>query len=645
MSVVAQTLRAGLQHHRAGDLPRAEQAYRQALQIDPQSANAWCLLGAVCLALGRTSEAVDDFQHALRLQPEYVEACCNLGVALTELGRLSEAAEVLRQALRLRPSYAEALNNLGSVLRDMGELEPAIENFRQAIAIKPDYAEAHNNLGVALTDFGRPEEAVACLATAIRLKPDYATAHMSLANALRDQGALDQAVASYAEALRLAPQYAEAHFNRSLILLIQGEYAEAWPEYEWRWRCKGFPRPPFREALWDGAPLAGRTILVHAEQGLGDTIQFLRFLPQVVERGGRVILRCPEPLVELAARSPGVDQVLNHDEPPPRFDVQVPLLSLARIFGVTLENLPADVPYLFPDPELVSRWKRELAAYDGLKVGIAWQGNPKYGGDRRRSFPLSQLERVARVEGVHLFSLQKGFGAEQVEGLRGRFRVHELTSRAEGLHETAAVVANLDLVISPNTAIAHLAGALGRPTWVALPNLLEWRWLVNREESPWYPTARLFRQQSSDDWNEVFERMAQALHVETSRAQRPPAVAIEVVISASELVDRIAGLRARCRRNDTGPECERLEQELGRLASLRDRTIGQPARLMALENELVALHEASREAQAALRTQVQVGKAGRRLIELARTICADEDRRAAILSEIGELARRSSRPA
>jgi Flp pilus assembly protein TadD len=434
MSGIAQTLRAGLQLHRSGELARAEQVYRQALAAEPENANAWCLLGAVCLALGRTTEAVENFQRAVRLQPGYVEAHSNLGVALTELGRLTEAAESLREALRLRPDYAEGLNNLGSVLRDLNELEPAIGCFRDALRLKPDYAEAHNNLGVALTDFGQPEEAVGSLSAAIRLKPDYATAHMSLGNALRDQGSLEAALAHYAEALRLAPGYAEAHFNRSLILLIQGKYAEAWPEYDWRWRCKGFPKLPFREPAWDGAPLEGRTILVHAEQGLGDAIQFLRFVPMVKERGGNVILRCPPALAGLAERTPGVGRVVSGDQPLPRFETHIPLMSLARVFGATLEDLRADVPYLFPDPNLVGRWKQALAGFGGMKVGVAWQGNPKFAGDRRRSFPLGQVEPVAQIEGVHLFSLQKGFGAEQLEALGGRFRVEDLTARAEDLH-------------------------------------------------------------------------------------------------------------------------------------------------------------------------------------------------------------------
>jgi FkbM family methyltransferase len=487
-----------------GKVDEAVACYQQALRLKPDLAEVHNNLGVALQGQGKLDEAVACFQQVLRLQPDYAEARNNLGNALQCRGELDAAVACYQEALRLKPDLAEVHNNLGNALQCRGELDEAVACCRQALRLKPDYAEAYNNLGNALQCRGELDEAVACYQQALRLKPDYAEAYNNLGRALRDRGELDEAVACYQQALRLQPNLAEAHLNRALAWLRSGDFEGGWPEYEWRWGCKEFLPPSYPQPPWDGSPLAGRTILLYTEQGLGDTIQFIRYAPLVQQRGGRVIVACQKPLARLLARCPGIDQLVTKGEALPPFEVHAPLLSLPRLFGTTLASIPAEVPYLRADEALVAQWCRELAPIRAFKVGIAWQGSLKHRGDRHRSFRLAQLAPLARLAGVRLFSLQKGPGTEQLREVADRFDVTDLGSRLDDFLDTAAVMRNLDLVITADSAPAHLAGALGVPVWVALPYASDWRWLLGREDSPWYPTMRLFRQARFGDWDGVF---------------------------------------------------------------------------------------------------------------------------------------------
>ncbi|MCI0460721.1 MAG: tetratricopeptide repeat protein, partial [Gemmataceae bacterium] len=317
------------------------------------------------------------------------------------------------------------------------------------------------------------------------------------------------------QALRLQPDYARAHMARAMTWLAQGNWEQGWPEYEWRWRYEGFSPRPFPQPLWDGSPLAGRTILLHAEQGLGDTLHFIRYAALVKQQGGQVLVECPAVLHRLLASGTGIDELVAPGAPLPAFDVHAPLLSLPALFRTSLSTVPATVPYLFADAQLGAQWRDRLASVEGLKVGIAWQGNPRHFRDRQRSVLLTEFEPLARLEGVRLISLQRGPGVEQVPALGDRFPVLDLDRQRDetcgDFMDTAAVMTNLDLVITCDTAIAHLAGALGVPVWVALPFAPDWRWLRERADSPWYPTMRLFRQERWGDWASVFRRLADAL--------------------------------------------------------------------------------------------------------------------------------------
>ena len=545
MSTISDTFELAIQHHQAGRLEAAEQIYRQILALQPDHAGAWHLLGLVAYqagkqplavqyieyairlsadvaafhsnlglayrALGRLDDAAACWRRAVELEPNFAAAHGNLGNVLQELGRPDQAVACHRRALELRPDFAEAHYNLGSALKDQGKLDEAIACYRRALELNPQYVEAYNNLGIACKDQGKLDEAVACFRRALELKPGYAEAQLNMGNHFLRQAKLDDALACYNRSVELKPDYAQAHWNRSLTWLLAGDWQRGWPEYEWRWQTKGFSPRRFPQPLWRGEPLAGKTILLHAEQGLGDTIQFIRYAPIVRRRGGRVVVECHKLLLGLLEGCPGVDQLVEQGEELPAFDYYAPLVSVPGILKTTPETIPASIPYLFVKPAILESWRNRLAEFGGFKIGIGWQGNPLHANDRFRSIPLGFFEPLAHLPEVRLFSLQRGPGVEQLQELGDRFPVADLGSRLGDFLDAAAVMMNLDLVIACDTAPVHLAGALGVPVWVALPLSPDWRWLLDRSDSPWYPTMRLFRQKELCDWAGVFEEMRAAL--------------------------------------------------------------------------------------------------------------------------------------
>ena len=388
-------------------------------------------------------------------------------------------------------------------------MDEAVAGSRHALELQPDCAMAPSYLGHALADEGKLGEAVACLRLDLELNPDFDVAHNNLGGALYGQGKLDDAVACYRRALELKPDHAELHLNLALWSLLTGDFERGWAEYEWRAQTQHLrvERRIFLQARWDGQPLEGRTILLHSEQGLGDAIQFVRYVPLVKQRGGTVFVECPGSLVSLLTSCAGIDRLVGRGDELPAFDVQAPLLSLPRIFHTGLRDIPAAIPYLFAVPGLVEHWRQELGSVAGFKIGMVWQGNPMHKQDRARSLRLSRFEPLARMPDVQLISLQVGPGSEQLRDSANRFRVTDVGSRLRDFRDTAAVMLNLDLVICCDTAVAHLAGALGVPVWVALPLVPDWRWLLDRSDSPWYPTMRLFRQDTRGDWPGVFRKI------------------------------------------------------------------------------------------------------------------------------------------
>ncbi|HEY1785400.1 MAG TPA: tetratricopeptide repeat protein [Pirellulales bacterium] len=505
-----------------GKLDQAAARYQQALALRPDYADAHYNLGVTFAQQGKLEQAAARFEHAIALRPNHPDSYYNLGVVLRGQGKLQPAVACYEQALALKPNYAEAHNNLGTLIRDQGKLDQAAAHFEQAIALKPTFVQAYNNLGIVLREQGDLDQAAARYRQALALRPDFAEAHNNLGTTLWDLGALDEATASYQQALALKPDFAEAEFSLATCYLSQGDFQLGWPAYEARLRFAGAAMP--RDLpRWTDQPLPGRSLLLVAEQGLGDTIQFMRYARVLKRRGARIVLAVQKALGRLLANHPDVDELfmLGSASEFPRCDFYLPLLSAPGALGTTAATIPSDVPYLAADPMLTDQWRAELAVTGGFNIGIAWQGSRDYPSDRWRSTALRNFAPLARLPGVRLISLQKGLGSEQAATID--FPLLDLSGRLDGVAgafmDTAAVIRNLDLLVTPDTVIAHLAGALGAPVWVALPLAPDWRWPRAGDESPWYPTMRLFRQTTLAGWPEVISRIADAIQAHRAEAR------------------------------------------------------------------------------------------------------------------------------
>jgi len=456
-------------------------------------------------------------------------------------GDFERAASYFRVLSMIAPHDASAHSDLGSALGKLRQFDHAATAFRQAVALAPDSADFHANLASALADSETVDESEHHARRALALEPKHAVAHATLARVLKQIGRIDEALGHYPQAVALQPENADIKTGFATALLLKGDYEAGWRAYEARWKTGKIPERSFKQPAWHGKARDATTILLHAEQGLGDTLQFVRYAPLVKERGGTVVLECQKPLIDVLARCPGIDRLVpcGHDLPP--FDLQAPLLSLPRIFGTTLASIPSRVPYVSADPGLVEFWRGRLAAIReslrqparqtlhgvrDLLIGINWSGRSTPGPHQQRDIPLEHFTGLAALPGVKLISLRKGRVHEAERNAPGlqpntetvRFAHPSIVDFGEELDtahgafmDTAAIMMNLDLVITSDTSVAHLAGALGVPVWVALPFVPDWRWLLDRSDSPWYPTMRLFRQKSRGDWAGVFKEIEAAL--------------------------------------------------------------------------------------------------------------------------------------
>ena len=505
----------GLREH--GQLADARRLCEALLRQDEKNPAVLNLLAALAADEGDGERGMRLAERAAAADPRSPLPEYTAGRIRQAEGRLGEAETHYRRSLALEPGQAKAHNNLGCVLQMQGRLAEAIGAFRRALALDPQLAQANQNLSAITRDPESARNAAAAYRRALEANPHDAEAHCNLGNVYRELGMHREAIASFADAIRLSPQYAEAHYSRAEALLLCGELAEGWREYEWRGQVKGLGTPAraFAQPLWNGEPLAGKTLLLHAEQGLGDTIQFVRYARLAAERCATVLLECQPQLAGLLRGVPGVAQVIARGEPLPQFDAHLPLLSLPRVFGTTVETVPRDGPYLRADPEKRERWRRELGE-GPLHVGLAWAGRPQQWDDRKRSISLSTLAPLATLDGVSFHSLQWGEAAAQA--VPQEMRLERYGDRIRDFSDMAALVAVVDLVVTVDTSVAHLAGALGAQTWVLLARAPDWRWLLEREDSPWYPTMRLFRQRSDGDWLDVATRVARALREAVRRS-------------------------------------------------------------------------------------------------------------------------------
>ena len=511
-----------------GQLTKAIAYYRQAIQLKPQIAEAHYNLANSLSEQQRYAEAVESYKNATKLKPDFAEAYYNLANSLCDLELFDQAVEIYKRVIQLKPDHAKAYNNLGTALKELGQTTEAIENYRQTIRLTPDFAEAYNNLGIALKDEERLEEALESYNQAIKIKPDYATAYSNMGAALHLEGQYDEAIENYEKAIQLTTKHAGARWNRSLLLLLKGRYTEGWKEYEYRRKTDSikFAYPhTYEEPRWDGANFTGKRLLVHYEQGLGDNLLFVRYLPMVKARGGTVIFETPKPMYGLLKNSKAIDELIEKtpgSKPNVDFDLYVSLMDLPGIFETTVETIPAEVPYLHAEPEKVEHWRKRFTE-KGFKVGLVWGGRPTRANEiftlQYRSCALEYLEPLAEIDTVKLYGLQKGPPAEQVKKLSKKIIISNFGEEFQDFTDTAAAIENLDLGISIDTSVAHLAGAMGKPTWVLLKFDADWRWLLEREDCPWFPTMRLFRQKKNEHWNVVIKRVAEELRILTRQTE------------------------------------------------------------------------------------------------------------------------------
>ena len=519
-------LNLGAAQRERGLLDAAIASYRRTLLKNPGLADAHSNLANALADQSQLDEAVSHCRQAIAFAPQHAGAWLNLGYLLQRMGLAQESIDASRRAIALTPANAYAHNNLANALRDLGQLAEAESHYREALKLHPANARALLSLAALLTDLGRPAEAAACCHAALKIEPQLAEAHNNLADACKELQQFDAALAAYTQALALKPDHAQTHYNMSLLLLTLGRYDEAWPHHEWRTdpqRGKSAVRPPpLTSTAWQGEALDGQHIVLCHEQGYGDTIQFIRYATLLKQMGAaRVSLVCPSPLVPLMVGAAGVDDVFVTYETVPQHDYHVLTMSLPHRCATRLDTIPAPIPYLAAQARHLEKWRTWLPQ-SGFKLGLAWKGSAHHKNDHNRSLPhLSSLAPLWQVPGISFVSLQKDQGEDEAAAPPPGQPLAAFAGRIDDFGDMAALVQQMDLVIAVDTAVAHLAGALDKPCWVLLPaGGTDWRWLRERDDSPWYPTTmRLYRQQQAGDWRGAIERMAADLHALTHERQ------------------------------------------------------------------------------------------------------------------------------
>ena len=511
---------SGLIAYQRGSHPEAIRWISRAIERNPQEASFHFHLGVVLAAAGNLEDARASYGKAILNRPDYPEAHNNLGLVLGSLGLNEEAKKSLEAALNLRADFVDAILNLGTLLKNAGDLEKALACYQKALALDPKCAGACNNLGNLVLRWGKLDEAIEYYRRSLSLNPNAVDSNNNLGGALMRLGRHDDALSYFNRALSLMPAHAGTHLNKAWLLLLRGEFASGWKEYEWRLKIEEQGKTLRRlvdqhRPAWDGSALSGKSIFVYCEQGLGDTIQFVRYLPLLKNQGARVIFCCQKELVSLFASASGIDVLLA--EPADGrvtevFDCHIPLMSLPLFLDPNLSEMPVEVPYLSLESGPIHEWESSIKQA-GLKVGLVWAGRPTNREDWRRSCRLADFSPLQNVSGATFYSLQKGPAASEALAPSPGMNLIDLSPSLQDFKDTAAAIMNLDLLIAVDTAVVHLAGALARPVWTVLPHFPDWRWMLGCEGSRWYPTMRLFRQSQEGDWRSVFERIATELRL------------------------------------------------------------------------------------------------------------------------------------
>ncbi|HVT89562.1 MAG TPA: tetratricopeptide repeat protein, partial [Tepidisphaeraceae bacterium] len=504
-------LKYGLVLEEQNQFDKAMECYQKAAALAPQYAEAHCNVGDILARQGQLESSLAHYDQAIRCNPNLAEAYANRGTILDKLNREDEAIADMSKALQLNPNMVHALRAMGVFCYRRQDYEQAIKLIKRAVELNPNYALAFSSLSIVYLRTGRCELAVEACKRSIELEPNFIDPHVNLGLALTDLGRHDEALAAYEQALKVDPDCVSTRANRAIVHLLRGNLEQGFEDYHFRWKLEDFikiskDRPAPR---WEGQDLNGRKILLWHEQGFGDTIQFIRYAKLLAQQGATVIAEVQPELVSLLKNVEGVSQLITRKETPPQVDYHAPMLSLPPIFKTQPDNIPSEHAYIHPDPKLVEQWRARVAPYSGFRVGIVWCGNPFLRLDYERSVTPAQFLPIAQIDGVNLFSLQLGPGSEQ--GQRVPFQLIDLTSNIRNFADTAAFLAHMDLTIAVDTAVLHLSAAMGRPTWGLIQRWPDWRWQLDREDSPWYPTLRLFRQTDYRAWPPVFERVATEL--------------------------------------------------------------------------------------------------------------------------------------
>jgi tetratricopeptide (TPR) repeat protein len=627
----------GVIHGSKGDHAEAHRCFASAIALAPGYRKAMYGVATTLQKLGRANEALAACDSLLAGSCADFEALLLRGNLLFDSGRFFEALADFDAALAQNPRHTGVLCNRGAALRELGQLDEAAAMFDAALSGKPASLEAL--LGRGIVDFkrARTEESLAWFEKALAADPGSATAFCGRGLALQHLGRIEEARADYEHALALQPDLGEGHSNLGALQLLLGEFEHGWEGYEYRRvggdRCKTDIAP--RWPVWEGEEIAGKKLLVLEEAGHGDAFMLARYFPMFAAHGVDATVECRPHMFEILRQVPGVRLVAQVD-PDERFDYQIHFFSMPRAFKTRLDSIPGGVPYLKADPALAAKWAERLGG--GLKVGIAWQGNPDPSLDMARSAPLKHFAPLAAVEGVRLISLQKGYGVEQIDsaGFPVETLGDDFDAGPSAFLDTAAVMVNLDLIVSIDTSIPHLAGALGRPAWVALKHSPEWRWMLGREDSPWYPSMRLFRQSAAGEWTDVFSRMAETLKplakdVNSMRAS------LLIPAAVGELIDKLTILEIKAERIPDSEKLANVNRELALLTEQRTRHDISGSRLDGLAADLKSVNETLWETEEAIRACERKGDFGPDFVRLARSVYIQNDRRAALKREINVL--------
>ncbi|CAO3411651.1 DUF6165 family protein [Azospirillum largimobile] len=624
----------------------AAAAYRSAIALRPGLTAAYESLGGLHRGQGRSAEAERAYRRAIRVDPMATEGHNGLANVLQERDALDQAVTAYRRGLAIDPAHAAACNNMGIALRGLARTDEAMACHCHAVTLDPYFAAGHTSLGLGLQEQGRLEEAARAHARAVAVDPGFAGGYANHGNARLNQNRLIEAIAGFRRAVAIDPAGPDARRNLGMALLVAGRFEEGWREYEWRLRCKDAPTlAAMPKPRWTGEPLEGRRILLHGEQGLGDALQFCRYVPLVAARGGRVILGLPAPLERVMAGLPGVERFVSGQFPTDAFDLHLPMLSLGEVFGTQMDTIPHRVPYLTAEPDLAARWGERLKGLakdgGGLKVGIVWAGSPTHGNDRNRSIGLAPFARLAAIPGVSLVSIQKGPTEGQAANPPGGFPLLNLSPDIRDFADTAAIMAGLDLVVCVDTSVAHLAGALGVPVWVLVPFAPDWRWMLDREDSPWYPTMRLFRQDRPGSWDDAMNRLERALrerathvnHTRTGASDMP----ILAPVSWGELLDKITILDIKAERIADADKLANVRREREALEAVAAQADTARPEVAAVIDDLRAVNTTLWEIEDEIRDCERAKDFGPRFVELARRVYRTNDQRAALKRDLNRL--------